>query len=142
VPPTRAMRPKAHHMAWQACRGARHNGTFREPARARRSAGLRHQAKRQRSDWRNFAECPVMLKRARSGRFTPEGLCLCVVRYWLTAQRGGKRERLQGARARAVDPTRIKRGPCLPCRGWQYRAAAGQRVSCACPLSKAACVTP
>jgi hypothetical protein len=32
-----------------------------------------------------------MLKRTRSGRFTPEGLYLYVAGYWLTAKREGKR---------------------------------------------------
>ena len=101
-----AMRLKAHMLAWQARRGARHNVTFREPARARRSTGLRHQAHPVR-DWCNFADCRVMVKRARSGRFTPQGLCLCVVPYWLTAKRGGKRRRLEGAGARVAHLARI-----------------------------------
>lgn len=32
-----------------------------------------------------------MLKRPRSGRFTPERLCLCVAVFRLPAPRGGKR---------------------------------------------------
>ena len=59
---TEAMRLKAHMLAWQSRGGARHNAVFCEPARARRSAGLPHQAHLVR-DWRNFAECRVMLKR-------------------------------------------------------------------------------
>lgn len=88
---TEALRPKAHMLAWQSRRGARHNAAFCEPDRARRSAGPDHRAKRERSEWAGFAECRVMLKRARSDRFTPEGLCLCVVGFWLTAKRGRKR---------------------------------------------------
>lgn len=86
-----AMRLKAHMLAWQTRRGARHSATFCEPDRARRSAGPGHRAKRERSEWAGFAECRVMLKRTRSGRFTPQGLCLCVDGFWLTAKRGCKR---------------------------------------------------
>ncbi len=65
VTPTRAMRPRAHMPAWQPRRGARHNAAFREPAgpgAARGCATKRSAA--QRSDWRNFAECRVMLNAA------------------------------------------------------------------------------
>lgn len=75
VTPTEALRPRAHMLAWQARRGARHNAAFCEPAGR---AAVVPPSEAQRNDWRNFAECRVMLKRARSGRFTPEGLCLCV----------------------------------------------------------------
>jgi hypothetical protein len=44
----------------------------RSPHRTERAA---------RSEWGDLTECRVMLNRPRSGRFTPEWLCLCVVLF-------------------------------------------------------------
>ena len=59
----------------QPWRGARHNATFREPA-GRAAVVAPNEARNERSECSDFAECGVMLN-ARS-TFTPERLCLCV----------------------------------------------------------------
>jgi hypothetical protein len=52
-----------------------------------------------------------MLKRPRSGRFTPEGLCFCVAGS--PANGEARRQAVRGT-ARLVAHFRIKRGCCYP----------------------------
>lgn len=81
---TESMRT-AHALASQHRRGARHNASYVDPKGAQRSF---HQAKR------SVATGAIRHKAALCGMpkaFPPQGLCLCVALFMLTAQRGGKR---------------------------------------------------